>query len=146
MMSWLWGVKTIALCDVWSIEHVLSGLSIGYMVKAKNRAEIGVLLERLVHKKASLHFDLVGVLCAAYAWETVEHYLETGLAGSHVAFWFQGVEVWHNRLIADPLMLVLGYWIVTRYPTLVWPARVGSAAWLVVHVFVFPNSMYLHQI
>lgn len=146
MITWLWSVKSVAMCDVWSVEHVLSGLSIGYMVKQKNGAEIGLLLKRPRHKKCSLHFDLVGVLCAAYAWETLEHYLETGLAGQRVEYWLQGVEMWGNRLIMDPLMLVLGYWIVSRYPKLVWPARIASAAWLIVHIFVFPNSMYLHEI
>lgn len=145
MITWLWGVKSVALLDVWSVEHVLSGLSIGLMVKKKNGLEIGLLLKRPHHTKCSVHFDLVGVSCAAYAWETFEHYLETGLAGLRVEHWFMGVEMWGNRLIMDPLMLVLGYCIVTRYPRLVWPARIASAAWLTVHVLVFPNSMYLQK-
>ncbi|MDR1909028.1 MAG: hypothetical protein LBQ35_03850 [Spirochaetaceae bacterium] len=31
-----------------------------------------------------------------------------GEAGVKVAFWFQGVEHWSNRLIADNLMVILG--------------------------------------
>ena len=87
-----------------------------------------------------------GVLFLAYAWETFEHYLEVGLAGTAVEYWFQGVEFWPNRLIFDPLMLIIGYLIAKRYPKLVWPARVLSLAWLLIHIFIFPHSMYLHEL
>ena len=146
MFEWLWGLKTVALFDVWTIEHILSGLSVGSLVKEKNREELGRLLKKRSHRVVSLRFDLIGVLFAAYIWEALEHYLEVGLAGVRVEYWFQGVEMWGNRLITDPLMLVLGYWIVTRYPKLVWPARITSVLWLIVHIFVFPHSMYLHEL
>ena len=90
--------------------------------------------------------DFLGVLFLAYLWETLEHYLEEGLAGAAVEYWFQGVEFWPNRFVSDPLMLVLGYWIAVRRPHLVVWARVASVAWLVVHIFVFPHSMYLHEL
>ncbi len=86
------------------------------------------------------------MLFLAYAWETLEHYLEIGLAGQAVAYWFQGVEHWANRLIADPLAMVLGYLIVKRWAGLATPARILSALWLAVHVFWFPHSMHLHEL
>jgi hypothetical protein len=43
-------------------------------------------------------------------------------------------------------MLVIGYIIAKRYPSLVMPARILSVVWLFVHVFVFPHSMYLHEL
>ena len=68
----------------------------------------------------------------AYLWEALEHYLEAGLAGAAVTYWFQGVEYWPNRLLSDPLMLVIGYWIAGRYPRLVIPGtRLGRAAWTI---------------
>ena len=82
----------------------------------------------------------------AYSWETVEHYLEIGLMGEVVAFWFQGVEFWANRIISDPLITVVGYYIAKQYSKLVIPARIISIIWLLVHVFIFPHSMYLHEI
>jgi len=97
-------------------------------------------------KHHSFHFDLMGVLFLAYVWETVEHYLELGLAGAKVEYWFQGSEFWANRIISDPLMLVLGYLIAKRYPKLVNPARVLSLLWIIVHIFFFPHSMWLHHI
>jgi len=138
----LWGMKTQAIFDVWTIEHVLSGVSVGHAVRKRNHRAFCKILGA-DHQHHSWYFSLTGVLFVAYAWETVEHYLEAGLMGPAVTYWFQGVEFWPNRLIADPLMLVIGYAIDKRWPSLVLPARFVSLAWLCVHIFVFPHSMYL---
>ena len=142
----LFGLKTTAIFDVWSFEHILSGISVGSAVQHKNHTEVRKLLRTDDHNYHSWYFALLGVLCLAYAWETIEHYLEEGLMGAAVAYWFQGVEFWPNRIISDPLLLILGYCIARKYPTTVWPARALSLLWLVVHVFVFPHSMYLHTL
>lgn len=97
------------------------------------------------HGYHSLRLTLIGVLFLAFAWEAVEHYLEIGLLGTNVEFWFQGVEFWGNRLITDPLMMVGGYLLAHHVPRIVWPARILSLIWLLVHIFVFPDSMYLHH-
>ena len=144
-LSLFWGVKTQAIFDVWTIEHVLSGISVGNIVFRQHHAYLTKWFGEN-HSKHSWRLDLTGVLLAAFAWETVEHYLETGLAGAAVEHWFQGVEMWANRIIADPLMLVLGYAIAKRYPATVLPARILSALWLLVHIFLFPHSMYLHEL
>jgi|SaaInlStandDraft_4_1057021.scaffolds.fasta_scaffold94063_1 hypothetical protein len=163
MLDVIWGVKTQAIFDVWTFEHLLSGLSIGFLMHKKNHKEmrkffsnIGDIIHKGEYKKLkdllkrekhhSFHFDLMGVLFLAYVWETVEHYLELGLAGAKVEYWFQGSEFWANRIISDPLMLVLGYLIAKRYPKLVNPARVLSLLWIIVHIFFFPHSMWLHHI
>lgn len=141
----LWGLKTQAIFDVWTIEHVLSGISVGCAVRKRHHR----VFERFFgagHTKHSWHFDLTGVLFVAFAWEALEHYLEEGMAGAAVQYWFQGVEFWPNRLLSDPLMLILGYIIAKRYPIAVLPARIASAAWLLVHIFVFPHSMYLQEV
>ena len=129
---------------MWSIEHILSGVSIGTVVKKHHER----LFERLLgknHGYHSWHFNVTGVLCLGFAWEVLEHYLETGIAGHAVEYWFQGVEFWPNRLVADPLMLVLGYIIAKRYPWFIFPARIASLLWLCIHVFLFPHSMYLQN-
>lgn len=138
----LWGAKTLAIFDVWTVEHILSGVSIGSMVKKNHHRVFTRMFQRNDHH--SWYFSLISVLFLAFAWEAVEHYLETGLAGEAVAYWLQGVEFWANRLISDPLMLVIGYCIAKAYPSMVLPARIGSITWLMVHIFVFPHSMYLH--
>ena len=144
LLGILFGLKTHAIFDFWSIEHVIAGLSVGHIVSARNRRA----LDGAGMKNASLpsHFDILGVLFVAYLWEAVEHYLETGLLGAGIEHWFYGVEFWGNRLIADPLLLVMGYVIAKRSPKLIIPARIFSAAWVFVHVFLFPHSMYLNTL
>ena len=142
----IWGLKTIAIFDVWTFEHFLSGISIGALAV---RINIKIFKNKLNLNSRNIrtrYFDLIFVLLIAYAWETVEHYLESGLTGDVVAYWFQGVEFWANRIISDPLITVVGYYIAVRNPKLVTPARILSLIWLLVHVFLFPNSMYLHEI
>lgn len=138
----LWGAKTVALFDVWSIEHILVGVSIGSLVTKYNRKVLAELLGRR-HAVDSWQLNLMGVLCLGFGWETMEHYLEIGLAGKTAQFWFQGVEFWGNRLLTDPLMLVAGFFIAMRFAKFVIPARVLSLSWMSVHLFVFPHSMYL---
>ena len=99
-----------------------------------------------LNHKGIIRFDVAGVLLLGFLWETFEHYLEEGLWGEKVVFWFQGVEHWSNRLISDPLLLVLGYLVSVKYPQWVIPARMLSLAWFITHVFIFPHSMYLHTL
>jgi len=147
MWEWLWGLKTVAVFDVWTYEHILSGLSVGNLVKNSNKKHLKKHYPNLkVNIFTKYRFDIVLLLCIGFLWEAVEYYLEQGLAGKAVEFWFQGVEFWPNRLIADPLMLVIGYIFIQRFPKLVWPARCLSLTWLIVHIFVFPHSMYLHTL
>ncbi len=141
--TWIWGHKSIAIFDVWSIEHVLAGVSIGaFVIKASQ-----YMHRRRGSSERATPGDkhIATVLLLAFCWETAEHYMELGLIGLAVADWFAGVEIWGNRMITDPLMVFLGYKVAYHRPHFVWPARVLSAAWLVVHVMVFPHSMYLHE-
>ena len=142
----IWGIKTVAVFDVWTFEHFLSGISIGALAL---RCNIKVFKNKLNINSQDIktgYFDLIFVLLIAYAWETVEHYMESGLAGDVVAFWFQGVEFWANRILSDPLVTVVGYYIARGNPKLVTPARIVSLIWLLVHILIFPHSMYLHEI
>ena len=142
----IWGIKTIAIFDVWTFEHFLSGLSIGALAVSCNMKIFKSKLDLDSRDIKTRYFDLIFVLLAAYSWETVEHYLENGLMGDVVAYWFQGVEFWANRIFADPLITVVGYYIAVGNPKLVTPARILSLMWLLVHVFIFPHSMYLHEL
>ncbi|NQT63394.1 MAG: hypothetical protein HQ556_10590 [Candidatus Marinimicrobia bacterium] len=142
----LWGFKTVASIDIWTLEHFLSGISIGMLVMSINSKLMLKHFNVSSEKIRTSHFDIVAVLLLAYLWETLEHYLETGLAGATVEYWLQGVEFWANRLIFDPLVTVVGYYLAKSYPILVNPARAMSLLWLIVHIFVFPHSMYLHEI
>ena len=149
-----WGVKTVAIFDVWSIEHFLMGMSVGAGVVLYNRKNLYQYLksipDKLFHPKkidlVQYKYDVIFVLGLAYLWETVEHYLETWIGGQWLQNWLQGVEFWPNRLITDPLMVILGYFFVKKFPGSCWVARGLSLVWLVVHLFIFPHSMYLHEL
>ncbi len=147
MLDVLWGWKTVAIFDVWTVEHLLSGLSVGRLVDRDNTRHFNFHHPTLeLTKSTKIRVDFLAVLFLAYLWEALEHYLEMGLAGPAVEYWFQGVEFWANRLVADPLMALVGYQLAMKYPRAVLPARIASAAWLLVHIFVFPHSMYLHEL
>jgi hypothetical protein len=143
-MMTLIGDKTTAWLDVWSLEHLIAGIS-AYGIACyavKKLCSHNVISPDLFRR-----FAFVVLLLMAYGWETVEHYLETGATGSEaVTYWFQGVEFWGNRLIADPLIVLAGGMIAVRYPRSLFPARIFSAAWLVIHIVIFPHSMYLHDL
>ncbi|MDD9912939.1 MAG: hypothetical protein OXR68_05245 [Alphaproteobacteria bacterium] len=147
----LWGHKTIAFLDFWTLEHILSGVSVGMLSIYFSR----YLLEHLqspLHiqngdfKKSVVTLHITILLMLAFSWEMLEHYLETGLAGEGVEYWFQGVEHWSNRILSDNIAILFGYFLGMRYPLIVWPARIMSITWLYLHIFVFPHSMYLHDI
>jgi hypothetical protein len=138
------GDKTTAWLDVWSIEHLVAGISAFtiacYGVKKLCGAEA-------LSPALSQRITFVLLLLMAYAWESVEHYLETGATGiTAVTYWFQGIEFWGNRLITDPLLVLAGGMIAWHHPRTIWFARIFSLAWLVIHIFIFPHSMYLHDL
>ncbi|RAP31492.1 hypothetical protein DID76_02680 [Candidatus Marinamargulisbacteria bacterium SCGC AG-414-C22] len=146
MLEIIWGIKTKAMLDVWSIEHILSGMSIGYFVSKFNTKlwiKHGLSTMPTIFKK---YADVIAILFLAFTWETFEHYIEIGLCGEWLKYWFQGVEFWPNRLIFDPLCMWLGYVFITRYTRYILVARVASFVWLFIHLFIFPHSMYLHEL
>lgn len=132
----LWGLKTVALFDVWSLEHFLAGITVGTMVLYFSRKK----------PHSPLKF-LAAVLLVAYAWEFVEYNLEMGRSGIEaVTYWFQGVEYWPNRLGSDPALVSLGAFAALKFEKARRPARVSSFIWIGVHVFIFPHCMYLQTL
>ena len=142
----IWGLKTVAIFDVWTFEHFLSGMSIGALAISTNLKVFENKIKINTQNINTSYFDLIFVLLMAFAWEALEHYLEIGLLGLKVEYWFQGVEFWANRIFSDPLVTVFGYYVAKKNMYLVTPARLISLIWLLVHIFVFPHSMYLHEI
>src|SRR3954467_6458043 len=135
----IFGPKTVAWLDVWSIEHLVSGMAISSFcvlladkVFLKGVREIPPAVETRVY--------VITILLVEYMWEAVEFYMEAGY--THVAaitYWFQGVEFWGNRLVADPLITWCGGIVGLRRPGLVLPARIFSLAFLLTHIFIFPH-------
>lgn len=128
----VYGDKSVSLIDLWTIEHVVSGVCLGYLL-------------RKYTKKENMTFEVTFLLLIAYLWETIEHYLEVGVAGEAIAYWFYGIEHWGNRVILDPLSMLLGQYLFIKRNEIILPARIFSASWLSLHIFIFPHSMYLQD-
>ncbi len=102
-LTWphLVGHKTSSFFDLWSIQHFLSGSVLGMMLTSKNRP---VYVWRL--------------LAIALTWECFEWSCEAGVFGQPIAHWLCGEEHWSNRLIADPLLYLVGAHFGVRRPEL----------------------------
>lgn len=155
--------------DLWSITHIFLGIIVGAIIQKINQNKIQTFAENLFEKiiiniqtKAPesikilkkikkdtffqiFHFDITGVLLIAYIWEAIEHYMELGAFSLELAQYLNGTESWANRLITDPLMLVVGYAIAYKYPKMYYPALIIIIIWYTVHFFFFPDLMYLHR-
>ncbi|MDR2136457.1 MAG: hypothetical protein LBO76_07565, partial [Treponema sp.] len=143
----IWGLKTEAAFDLWSLEHLANGIAMA----AFARMVTGKFLKFNDSNDALRKFvEFIIVLLIALFWENVEHYIEAGLLpgviGERITYWFQGVEHWTNRLVADHVMVLLGWFIYGKQNKMFWAARIFSTLWMLVHIFVFPHSMYLHTL
>ena len=109
---------------------------------------LSLLLHRKVAPKNEFTtFSLFGwVMAICFAWEALEHYLEIGFAGDVVATWLQGVEFSLNRLITDPALIFIGAWVAMKRQRVELFAKIFSLVWLTLHIFIFPDSMYLQRL
>ena len=113
---------------------------------------IRALLERKTHRNKIIHHSLV-VLCIAFAWEIIELYMETAVfatTGIEYYFWvaqewFSGVELFLNRFVVDVVLVYLGWYVVRHRPAISQIAAPVSLAWLMIHIWVFQDSMFLHE-
>lgn len=148
----IWGDKTIAMFDVWSIEHLVNGIAMAgaaaFIIKQMLKK-----IDMSPQTQKILSFFMV--LTGALLWECAEHYIEAGILpgviGARVTFWFQGVEHWSNRIIGDNLTVITGWFIYYRFiynkkPNIALAAKIFTTIWMLVHIFVFPDSMYLQRL
>jgi hypothetical protein len=142
----IFGPKTHAWLDVWSLEHFVSGMAISTFcvlladkVFLKGVQEIPPVAEKRVY--------IITILLVEYMWEVSEFYMEAGYTHVQaITDWFHGVEFWGNRVLSDPLITLSGGFLALHRARLVWPARIFSLTFLGVHVFVFPHCMYLQDL
>jgi hypothetical protein len=143
----IWGYKTTAMFDVWSFEHFVNGIALaGFVVLICSK----ILKKNEIDPRSWKIINFVFVLAVALLWECVEHYIEAGIlpgaVGERVTFWFQGIEHWSNRLIGDTLTVMLGWFVYNKKESLALPAKLFSLVWMLVHIFIFPDSMYLQRL
>jgi hypothetical protein len=147
----LFGFKTEAAFDLWSLEHLANGIAMAAAAEFVTRKFVKDALDDKPALRQAFTFLLV--LVFSLFWENAEHYVEAGLLpgaiGAAITYWFQGVEHWTNRLLADNFMILLGWFIYTRHTRrerIFWGARAFSTLWMAVHIFIFPHSMYLQEL
>lgn len=145
----IWGYKTVAMFDIWSIEHFVNGIAMAGMAMFLTN-KIFNIKKIEISNEARVVVSFIMVLATSLLWECIEHYIEAGILpgaiGERVTFWFQGVEHWSNRLIGDTLTVLLGWFVYQKKPKLALPAKIFSLVWMLVHIFAFPDSMYLHRL
>ena len=130
------GHKTVAIFDLWSIAHFLTGCSLAYPLK---------VIKKYIN--ISRRESILIVLLISSTWEIVELYLELGVIGGYqVEYWFQGVEHPLNRIISDQLLLLFGYLLVRDRVGFALPAKLLALSWLVINVVFVPHSMYLQEL
>lgn len=118
----------------------------------EQKAHIAKVLKAKSQKSKIIHHSLV-VIGIALAWEIVELYMETAVfndEGIEYYFlvaqeWFSGVELFLNRFFVDVLLVYLGWFFIRHKPVLATIAAPISLFWLLVHIFVFQDSMFLHE-
>lgn len=136
----LFGAKTTAAFDLWSLEHFFTGANVAiFGGKMRRRFNVCNDNPRL--------FVIAFVLICELFWEVVEHYLEAGAMTMfpRVEYWFHGVEAFVNRAISDPLMTVAGGFFIMRFPKWKIFCVLFSTIWVTVHVFFFPHCMYSQE-
>lgn len=131
----LFGHKTTAIFDIWSVVHFLTGCGLAY--------PMAVLTQRFGMGEREKVFVL---LLISATWEVLELYLELGAVGGEpVRYWFQGVEHPLNRIFGDQALLLLGYLATRNRLRLSFLAKTASGIWLLWHVFVLPHSMWVQD-
>jgi hypothetical protein len=93
------------------------------------------------------------VIWIAYAWEVIELYMEVShfkqtwieLYFYNAQQWFSWVELFLNRIFVDVFLVYLGWYFVRHKPILSKIAAPISLFWLIVHIIVFKDSMFLHK-
>lgn len=136
----IFGDKTVALFDLWSLEHFFTGCNTAllatYFVKKYWPNQ---------DKKITFTLQVLLLLSLELFWESLEYYLEDGISYDAVTYWFQGVEYIGNRLITDPIITVSGLFFIRKFPHVRWFSTIFSIAWLYIHIFVFDNCMALQN-
>jgi hypothetical protein len=129
----LWGHKTTALFDLWTLQHIATGIVIAY------------ILTKIKYFSLS---PVWTILLLSLFWESLELILELGhLRGLDGVVYQTGVEFWLNRSLTDPLAMIFGARMFRLNPK-VFGYSVGfMVIWLLVnlyaHVTLVPVDVFI---
>lgn len=119
------GDKQVAMFDLWSFQHFLSGCIIGALLRKCQRS-------------------IFLALIVAYIWEPSEWAGESGLLGDAIMHWKAGHEHWANRLLADPVLVAIGAYTAHRFHWIIWVAVPITILWCAANVLA-PDCMAIQQ-
>ena len=158
----MWLFQPDVWLDRWTLVHLLTGVIVWYLVQHYNHQNMNKItnhrhemmakeveekvanlpqkrqenIDLSVFKKPlTLRFDLSTVLLCAYFWEALEHYFELWYIWPGFSSLIEWQEHWFNRLILDPLMLIVWYIAIRFFPKLFWPSTILCGALVLVLVW-----------
>lgn len=111
----LWGHKTIALFDFWTLQHIATGIILTYV------------LTRVSYFKLK---PLWVLLLLSLFWESLELILELGHLQGIAWLWNSGVEFWINRSFTDPLAVLFGGYLFRENKKILPYAIMFTVIWL----------------
>ena len=134
----IFGDKTVALLDLWNIEHFLTGCNSIIL--------IDFLVRKISPENKDFKLRIIFLFALEVYWEVIEYYLEDGISYDAVTYWFQGVEYVGNRLISDPIVTCCGLIFIKKFPNFRWLSAILSIIWLYLNLIVFDNCMQLQEV
>jgi len=131
------GHKTAAMFDLWSVQHFFSGIFLSpiccFIMDPKNRSP-------------KLFVWLVAMIYFIFSWEIYELFAETNGFGPLITTWKDGFEHWSNRLISDPLLVLIGGVTQRNFNSkkLLRVAIIYTSLWAFINVLA-PTCMYIQE-
>jgi len=122
----LFGHKSMAIFDVWTISHVVTGAVLSYVAIAM--------------RSINLQHPIMLLLVVSLSWEIVEHYIEAAELAA-LSNWFAGEEILLNRLVADQVAVVSGFYLIKKYPKALLSCMAIGLGILILHIWL-GSSMY----
>ncbi len=127
----IFGDREDAIFDLWSFQHLASGIIIGSLL-------VGFF------KKMDLAKLSLIIFAVALSWEALELSMENGCFGTAIAVWKKGYEHWGNRFLGDIPLVIIGGMLSVKYKNLWKVLVIPVILWLIVNI-ASPNSMYIQQ-
>lgn len=120
----IWREINSAFLDIWSIEHIVSGILLWIILSFV----IDFIFDRYLvawekkllkkypwfYKKTKRLLEIFWILFIVYFWETLEHYCELWILWERIRL-MVWLEHWINRIISDPLLALFWFYIYTKF-------------------------------
>ncbi|MFA5130630.1 MAG: hypothetical protein WC477_07025 [Patescibacteria group bacterium] len=130
-LPYLMGDRSVAVFDLWSLQHFCAGILL---------ASIAIRIASLGLWREKLGMILLFEIC----WEALELSMESGYFGQTIAQWKGGFEHWSNRLIGDPLMVIIGALVAKKFSSAWKIIFIPATLWLLLNIS-YSSSMHVQH-